>query len=213
MPWFRFYLAVLIAATVAIVPFPTPRSLIDAPSTPSPRPTILGYDRAADFGDWGMQPTGCTTREAVMADAWDVDSCRTPYRQWAPSDTVPFTDPYTGAPLDPADVEVDHIFPLRAAWDMGAHAWPAEKRTAFANDPINLVVTSSKANQAKSDMLPSEWVPDNRRVRCAYGQRIAAIARGYDLPLPRADLRAIRRHCSGLQGLVSNVEMPVHSVE
>lgn len=210
---FRLYLCALVAATLAVAPFPTPRSLIDAPTTPS-RATILGYNRTEHFGSWALQPsTGCTTRDALMADAWEVPSCRMPYRQWSPADTETFIDPYTGMVLDPSDVEIDHIFPLRAAWDLGAFAWPEAKRVAFANDPLNLVVTSSAANQSKSDMLPSEWVPPHRSVRCAYGQRVAAIARSYDLPLPRADLRTIRRHCSGLRGLVSDGEMPVHSVE
>lgn len=214
---FRAYLCALTVATVAVVPFPTPRSLIDAPSHPLPRHTVLGYERDY-FGDgWGVHRSGCTTREVLMASAWQVDSCTRPYREWDPATTAPFDDPYTGEPLDPADVEIDHIIPLRAAWDAGAYAWPEEKRIAFANDPLNLVVTSRAANQAKSDSLPSEWVPPNTRIRCVYARRIAAIARVYELELPEPDVRAMRRQCSGLSGLVgsfvSDGTIPVFSVE
>lgn len=217
MTRFRAYMCALIIATVAVVPFPTPRSLIDVPVSPHPRHTVLGYERSF-FGDgWGMQRNGCSTREAVMASAWDVDTCALPYRQWDMAATTPFTDPYTGDVLDPADVEIDHIIPLRAAWDTGAHTWPEEKRLAFANDPLNLAVTSRSANQAKSDALPSEWLPPDPKVRCSYSRRIAAIARKYDLALPKPDVRAMRRECSGVPGLISSFvsagTIPLHSVE
>ncbi|MCT1452847.1 HNH endonuclease family protein [Corynebacterium sp. p3-SID1145] len=218
MTWFRAYLAVLAAATIAVVPFPTPYSLIDVPSHPHSRRTVLGYEREF-FGEggWAIQPAGCTTREAVMADAWQVESCTVPYRQWDASRTANYTDPYTGEDLEPADVEIDHIIPLRAAWDSGAHAWPEDKRTAFANDPLNLVVTSRAANQAKSDSLPSEWLPPDAGARCAYARRIADVARTYHLELPRPDVRAMRRQCSGLRGMASIFapagRIPLHSVE
>lgn len=217
MTHFRAYLCALIIATVAVVPFPTPSSLIDVPVNPHPRHTVLGYERSF-FGDgWGVQRSGCTTREAVMASAWEVDRCTIPYRQWDMAATQPFTDPYTGEVLDPADVEIDHIIPLRAAWDAGAHTWPEDKRLAFANDPLNLVVTSRAANQAKSDSLPSEWLPPDVSARCSYARRIAAIARKYDIALPKPDVRAMRRQCSGARGLiapfVSGGTIPLHSVE
>lgn len=213
MDWFRCYLCILIAATLAVVPFPTPRSLVSIPSHPLPRHSVLGYDRKEFFGDWGTLRSGCSTREAIMADAWAQETCTIPYRQWDQAALVDVTDPYTGEVLDPADVEVDHIIPLRAAWDLGAYTWPEDKRTAFANDPINLVVTSRAANQAKSDMLPSEWLPPDKRVRCAYGERIVSVARKYEIALPPADVRAIRRQCSGLRVVISNGTIPVHSVE
>ena len=217
MTFFRAYLAVLSTITVAVVPFPTPHSLFDVPSHPQPRHTVLGYERE-NFGDgWGTQRTGCTTREAVMASAWQIDSCALPYRQWDMSAAAPFDDPYTGTPLDPSEVEIDHIIPLRAAWDSGAHAWPEDKRIAFANDPLNLVVTSRTANQAKSDSLPSEWVPPKKNARCDYARRIALIARTYSLALPKPDVRAMRRQCSGVRGLVDSFvpagTIPLHSVE
>lgn len=214
---FRAYLAVLVLITIAVVPFPTPRSLIDVPTSPHPRRTVLGYEREHFGTGWGQQRSGCTTREAVMASAWQVDSCIVPYREWDTATTTPFTDPYTGEILNPADVEIDHIIPLRAAWDAGAYSWPEAKRLAFANDPLNLVVTSRAANQSKSDSLPSEWVPPAAKARCAYARRIGEIARVYDLALPKPDVRAMRRHCSGVRGLMNSFvpagTIPIHSVE
>ncbi|WP_297849960.1 HNH endonuclease family protein [uncultured Corynebacterium sp.] len=214
---FRAYLCALIIATIAVVPFPTPHSLIDVPSSPHPRHTVLGYERSVFGAGWATHRSGCTTREAVMADAWQVDSCAVPYRQWDMNTVTPFTDPYTGELLQPDDVEIDHVIPLRAAWDIGAFRWPDKKRLAFANDPLNLVVTSRAANQSKSDALPSEWVPMDASARCAYAQRIGEVARKYGLALPKPDVRAMRRQCSGIRGLISGHSpdgtIPVFSVE
>ncbi|MCT1412775.1 DUF1524 domain-containing protein [Corynebacterium sanguinis] len=197
----RYYLAALIALTLAVIPFPTPRSLIDAPTNASPaqRTTVLGYERDAFGPGWAPVADGCDTRDTLMAEAFGAVSCESPHSQWV---SGPITDPYTGAPLEPADVEIDHLYPLAAAWDAGAHAWPGPTRIAFANDPRNLVVTSAEANRSKSDQLPSEWLPPAIRSRCVYARRLVAVAREYSLAMPHPDLRAARRACAGLTGLI-----------
>ncbi|MDO5031982.1 HNH endonuclease family protein [Corynebacterium sp.] len=101
-------------------------------------------------------------------------------------------DPYADAPA-PARVEVDHVFPLSAAWDMGAATWPAQRKAEFANDPLNLVATDRALNQAKSDKLPAQWLPPKRR--CDYSKRLAAVAIKYQLPLPAADHAVMRKQC------------------
>lgn len=199
----RLYLLILSVLTALVVPFPTGLARFEAAAGP-PRATVLGYSRE-EFGEgWATLDDACTTRTAAMAQAFRSGTCRTPHRQW---DVSPITDPYTGHPLVPADVEIDHLVPLAAAWDLGAHAWTPQRRRDFANDPRNLVVTSSAANQAKSDQLPSEWLPPQRRARCAYARRLAAVAAEYGLALPAPDLRAARRACSGVAGLAGRREL------
>ncbi|OEY23326.1 DUF1524 domain-containing protein [Corynebacterium sp. Marseille-P4321] len=200
--WQRIYLAVLIVATTAVVPFPTPRSHIEAPLVPQ-RATVVGYDRAEFGPGWGRANGGCTTREAVLADAYGQE-CAVTWMAW---DTAEIADPYTGQPMAPADVEIDHILPVSAAWDLGAHTWAPHERAAFYNDQRNLIAVSSKANQAKGDKLPSEWMPTDRRAGCAYGRRLVNVAKQYALPLPEADLKAVRRACSGIAGLAARREL------
>jgi len=48
-------------------------------------------------------------------------------------------DPYTGAVIpysktNAAAVQIDHVYPLARAFDMGAAGWSQERRTTFAND-------------------------------------------------------------------------------
>lgn len=195
------YLGLLTAATIALIPFPTPHSRIDVTVIPQ-RATVLGYDRTEFGPGWGPAAPGCDTREVVMARDFGAD-CTQPWRSW----TGATTDPYTGAPLLPSEVEVDHILPVSAAWDLGAHRWDPATRVAFYNDTMNLIAVSSTVNQAKGNKLPSEWMPPKRRARCAYGHRVVAVAKQYALPLPAADARAIRRACSGVSGLISSRQL------
>lgn len=175
-----------------IHPSPTPllnKSLSQVPRVPQ-RQSVHGYERS-EFGDWApalIDGHSCTTRHLILSQTYDspvTDSCKI--------SRSPVTDPYTLAPLT-EEVQIDHVFPLRAAWDLGAHSWPAEKRKRFANDPLNLVAVSAAANQQKSDMLPSQWQP-SLKSRCWYARRLALIAATYELPLPKDDIATMRMAC------------------
>lgn len=135
------------------------------------RATVLGYERQELFGGW---LTG--VREEVVARAGDLD-------------------PYSGEALDHGTAEVDHILPLSAAWDLGAHRWTPAERIRFANDPENLVLVSREQNQLKSDQLPSQWLPEDRTVRCWYVEQLLSVAHRYQLPLPEEDIRVAQRQC------------------
>lgn len=160
----------LLAYTLA--PFLNPNKPELAPvESVSQRVRILGYDRDLVFGGWQSG-----VRETLVEAAGEID-------------------PYSGQPLDHTDAEVDHILPLSAAWDLGAHSWTAGERIAFANDPVNLVVVSRRENQQKSDQLPSQWLPTDNAARCWYVERLFFVAAHYELPLPEEDIRAGRRSC------------------
>jgi hypothetical protein len=70
-------------------------------------------------------------------------------------------DPYTGKDVqfnrdEGTDVlvQVDHVVALLDAWQKGAQQWDQPKRTQFANDPLNLLAVSGKANRTKR---PATW--------------------------------------------------------
>lgn len=198
----RTYLVLLTILTIAIVPFPTARSRFVVPTVPQ-RATVLGYDRTLFGPGWATDGTGCDTRERIIARDLGDDTC-SPVPHQPASQAI---DPYTGGALARDDIEVDHIIPVSAAWDLGAHAWDAAQRAKFYNDPLNLIAVSSAANQEKSDKLPSEWMPAPMRARCAYGERMVAVAKQYALPLPEADVNAIKRGCSGVLGLSAHRQL------
>ncbi|WP_276922713.1 HNH endonuclease family protein [Corynebacterium pyruviciproducens] len=157
-----------------------------------PRRHVLGYERA-EFGEgWGPLGT-CTVRDYLEAAS-------IPGAQLS-STTCDITgghgvDPYSGDSITSTSaLELDHVIPLSAAWDLGAYLWPEDKRLAFANDPLNLVIVTRAQNQAKSDQLPSQWLPPHSWSRCWYARRVALVAREYQLPLSQQERRVLRRQC------------------
>lgn len=153
------------------------------------RATVTGYDRSR-FGGWS-DTGGCSTRDAVL-DAWFGGvGCGGDAGQGASA-----SDPYTGEPLLVDDADIDHVYPLAAAWDFGAHAWGASDRRAFANDmEANLVPTASDVNRRKSDLTPAEWLPEPRELRCPYSVRYLTAAVRWDLPVSAADWAAMAEAC------------------
>ena len=76
----------------------------------------------------------------------------------------------------PGDLDVDHMVPLAEAWDSGAGNWSKDQREVFANDNthtygaggLQLIPVIAAENRSKSDNDPSQWMPKNPNVRCAY---------------------------------------------
>ncbi|MFC4377638.1 HNH endonuclease family protein [Nocardia halotolerans] len=113
------------------------------------------------------------------------------------------TDPYTGTdiPFRKAEggrIQIDHVYPLAAAWDMGAAGWTAERRLRFANDlTVNLLATGASTNQSKGDDTPGEWLPPARANHCFYAGKYLTVAVDYDLPITAADNAALHEIARG----------------
>ncbi|MDO5076545.1 HNH endonuclease family protein [Corynebacterium sp.] len=155
------------------------------------RASVLGYQRTQFGPGWAHHQDGCTTRDLALIDALAG-------AQGCPVTAGTGLDPYSGERIgvtSGADIELDHVYPLRAAWDMGAYQWSAAQRVAFANDPNNLIVASKTQNQAKSDALPSEWMPPDPHAKCWYARRVAQVAASWGLPLVTDDISTMRRAC------------------
>lgn len=144
---------------------------------------------------------GCDTRNNVLSAQLTGVSFR-PGTHDCVVTAGTLDDPYSGKRItfskaDAGDIQIDHVYPLAAAWDMGAVSWPLERRVRFANDiDVNLLATAASANQAKGDSTPSEWTP--RTNHCFYAGKYLTVAVQYDLPVTAADnavLNDIARSC------------------
>jgi hypothetical protein len=140
-------------------------------------------NREALFGEaWAFDfdQNGCDTRNDILSrDLTGVDidpgSCRV-Y-------SGILTDPYSGESIEfqrgqdtSAQVQIDHLLPLKAVYATGGQGWPAAKREALANDPVNLLAVKGSENSSKSDSLPSDWLPGfypDVSDRHDLGQRVA----------------------------------------
>ena len=101
-------------------------------------------------------------------------------------------DPYTGATVtfvkaDAAEVPVDHVVPLAAAWVQGAAEWTTDERTAFANDLGNLMATTREQNSAKGDSTADEWLPPDPTYGCSYATVVITVKDRYALSVTPAE--------------------------
>ena len=112
-------------------------------------------------------------------------------------------DPYTGRSITfeksrAREVQIDHVYPLAAAWDMGAAGWSRDMRTRFANDVVfNLLAVDGPTNMDKSDRTPSHWLPPARAYRCFYAGKYLTAAAEYRLPITAADQAVLARVARG----------------
>ena len=106
-------------------------------------------------------------------------------------------DPYTGttvrfAKADAANVPIDHVVPLAAAWVQGAAAWPTTKRQALANDLGNLIATTRAENSAKGDSTADEWMPPDHATTAPTPPSSITVKARYGLAVTAAEERRWR---------------------
>jgi len=127
------------------------------------------YDRD-DWKHWVDEDGDCQDARAeilinystVEVTFADDRECRVVGGEWH--------DPYTGLVFtDASQLDIDHVVPLKVAWESGAWTWTAGKREQYANDlELSLLPVSASANRSKGAKAPNEWMPDNDAFQCEY---------------------------------------------
>ena len=109
-------------------------------------------------------------------------------------------DPYSGTSIDfvrgvgtSNQVQIDHVVALSNAWQTGAFKLTIEKRTAFANDPLNLLAVQGRLNSQKGDGDAATWLPPKKSYRCSYVARQVAVKAKYGLWLTAPEKAAIEK--------------------
>ncbi len=165
------------------------------------------YSRAF-FGDSWADPAGdgCDTREDILRR----DLTQVQLRRGALGCIVEgglLADPYTGTAITfergvvtSRDVQIDHVVSLFDAWRTGAQSWTAQRRLAFANDALNLLAVSGRANLSKGDADAAGWLPPNKRFRCSFVARQIAVKARYGLWVTPGEHDAMARVLSSCPG-------------
>ncbi len=169
------------------------------------RASKTGYARAEYGRAWAdVDQNGCDTRNDILrrdlsAITAATDRCIVL--------TGVLADPYQRAtvtfqrgPGTSADVQIDHVVALADAWVKGAQGLTKTARTRFANDPLNLLATTSAMNAKKKSADAATWLPPRKDVRCDYVARQIAVKRIYQLWVTRAEhkaMAAILARCPG----------------
>jgi len=158
------------------------------------------YDRSRHFGGWATDEHGIDVRQHVLAAesyvpvTWDDTGKKVIAGLWF--------DPFTGrtfrAPFlesGYAIVQIDHVVPLKEAWESGARNWSQERREAYANDltnPGHLIAVHGPTNGSKGHRDPAEWIVPNDGFQCAYAYTWLTIKREWDLAMDDEEAQALR---------------------
>lgn len=107
--------------------------------------------------------------------------------------TGEWLDEYTGELFKVAvKLEVDHIIPRMYAHTHGGDRWTSEKKLAFANDPLNIMLIDRREIRRKRDRGPSRYLPRDE-FQCEYINLWDQISEKYNLQLSTSDRSTISR--------------------
>ena len=108
------------------------------------------------------------------------------------------TDPYSGETINflrgvatSSEIQIDHVVALSNAWQTGAFKLTLAQRTAFANDPSNLLAVKGKLNSQKGDGDAATWLPPRKGYRCEYVTKQVMVKAKYGLWLTAPEKAAI----------------------
>ena len=156
-----------------------------------------GYDRDL-FRHWiDSDGDGCNTRREVLIEEAVIrpqlsGDCDLSGGEWYSI----YDDVTTN---DPSDFDIDHLIPLKEAWDSGAHSWSSSQRRAFANDLANsqaLIAVTASSNRSKSDRDPADWLPPNQSYHCQYIIDWMTVKIFWNLSVDEREFQALRRVAS-----------------
>jgi hypothetical protein len=172
--------------------------------TVAEKSTLDGYERGCGDGEgcvfgpaWAdIDRNGCDQRNDVLRR----DLTEVQVREGTQGCVViagMLDDPYTGRSVrfekaEAAEVPVDHVVPLAAAWAQGAAAWSDDRRRTFANDLANLMATTRAENSSKGDSTADEWTPSDKDYGCSYATVVVTVKSAYALAVTPAESTALR---------------------
>ena len=140
---------------------------------------------------------GCDTRNDILARDLTGETFK-PGTHNCVVLTGTLADPYSGRhdrlPARPGHQRRRPDRPRRRAVRRLAEGRPgldAARRTAFANDPLNLLAVDGPLNMQKGDGDAATWLPPNKAYRCAYVARQVAVKVSYGLWMTQAEKNAI----------------------
>ncbi|AIY02282.1 hypothetical protein ART_2683 [Arthrobacter sp. PAMC 25486] len=159
-----------------------------------------GYSRA-EFGQaWAdVDRNGCDTRNDILGRDLGEKTFKPGTRDCVVLTGV-LADPYTATTIDfvrgtgtSSAVQIDHVVALSDAWQKGAQQLSPELRTAFGNDPLNLLAVDGPSNQQKGAGDAATWLPPNKSYRCEYVARQISVKASYSLWVTQAEHDAMAR--------------------
>ncbi|MBL6989078.1 MAG: HNH endonuclease [Bacteriovoracaceae bacterium] len=134
------------------------------------------YHRLTVFGGWS-KPQGhkCDTRaEVLRRDSITPVINTEPTHFCSTKLEGKWNDHYLGVmQLESTRLDIDHVVPLKHAYQKGAWKWPKWKKKNYVNymkDPFHLLAVDYSENRKKADKGPEGYMPPNGKFHCEYLQ-------------------------------------------
>ena len=162
-------------------------SIIEAQATKG-RAAKTGYTRSQFGQTWAdVDRNGCDTRNDILKRDLTAEVFKEKTRDCVVISGA-LIDPFSGETinfvrgnLSSMEVQIDHVVALSNAWQTGAFKLSIKERTAFANDPLNLLAVKGRLNSQKGDGDAATWLPPLKSYRCDYVSRQIAVKIKYRL--------------------------------
>ena len=173
-----------------------------------------GYDRDL-FRHWiDADGDGCDTRrEVLIAEAVTAPTvgggCALSGGVWV-SRYDALTETGSGRGFD-----IDHLVPLKEAWESGAHSWDSQDRERFANDlgyEHSLVGVSAGSNRSKGAQDPTTWLPPEVSQRCWYTAAWIHVKVRWGLSVDAAEADTLRDIISDCPDDAADAALPAPTV-
>lgn len=141
----------------------------------APEADGTGYDRNAfstTSRDWiDADGDGCDTRQEVLIAESRVETVSSSERG-CPVTEGEWLSLYDNVLVtNSRELDIDHMVPLKEAWESTASSWTEEQREAYANDLDEqraLLAVTASSNRSKADRDPAVWKPREQSTWCAY---------------------------------------------
>lgn len=181
-----------------------------------------GYERT-EFGQaWAdVDRNGCDTRNDMLSRDLTAKAFKPGTRDCLVLTGI-LADPYTAATIDfvrgsatSSAVQIDHVVALNDAWQKGAQQLTMAQRTAFANDPLNLLAVDGPSNQSKGAGDAATWLPPNKGYRCDYVARQISVKATYGLWVTQAEhdaMAGVLENCADVEVPTNQTPPPVEPV-
>jgi Excalibur calcium-binding domain len=203
------------ATTVPTTTIPSTTTVVAAPDAASGTGQLLAIDvlafvKVENEHDGGyvrdlfgypadLDGDGCDTRsevlqvESITPAQVDPFGCTVVQGDWV----SPYDEMTSSSP---GEFEIDHVVPLKEAWDSGAWDWNVLALVAYANDlsdqrPLRAV--SVTTNRSKGDKDPSNWLPPSAAAVCPYIDDWVAVKARWGLSMDQSEYGRIRNLLNG----------------
>lgn len=137
-------------------------------------PHVDPYKRLDHFGRWVNDPTddSCYNTRGLVLERDSQTPVSVSPNNHCKVEGGTWLDPYTNKKVKLAkEIQIDHIVPLKNAYNSGAFKWDQRTRCLYANylgNDYHLLSVQGHENMSKGDRSPADYMPPLQEFRCTY---------------------------------------------